>query len=88
MIATKSEKLKMALTSTPMILLYVIVVFCVVAAIRQPAFISPATAINLARAGIFTMCFAICEMVVILPGHRLRSHVCAHVFELPRHGTG
>ena len=68
MIATKSEKLKMALTSTPMILLYVIVVFCVVAAIRQPAFISPATAINLARAGIFTMCFAICEMVVIISG--------------------
>ena len=68
MIATKSEKLKMALTSTPMILLYVIVAFCVVAAIREPAFISPATAINLARAGIFTMCFAICEMVVIISG--------------------
>ena len=46
MIATKSEKLKMALTSTPMILLYVIVAFCVVAAIREPAFISPATAIR------------------------------------------
>ena len=68
MITTKSQKLKMALTSTPMILIYVMVVFCLIAAIRQPAFISPATAINLGRAGIFTMCFAICEMVVIISG--------------------
>ena len=65
---TKNQKLKMALTSTPMILIYVMVVFCLIAAIRQPAFLSPATAINLARAGIFTMCFAICEMVVIISG--------------------
>lgn len=50
-----------------MILIYVMVVFCIVAAIRQPAFISPATLINLCRAGIFTMCFAICEMIVIIP---------------------
>lgn len=68
MIATKNQKLKMALTSTPMILIYVMVIFCLVAAIRQPAFLSPATAINLGRAGIFTMCFAICEMVVIVSG--------------------
>ena len=68
MITTKNQKLKMALTSTPMILIYVMVVFCLIAAIRQPAFISPATAINLGRAGIFTMCFAICEMVVIISG--------------------
>ena len=46
---------KLAITSTPMILIYVMVVFCIVAAIRQPAFISPATLINLCRAGIFTM---------------------------------
>ena len=59
---------KLAITSTPMILIYVMVVFCVVAAIRQPAFISPATLINLCRAGIFTMCFAICEMIVIISG--------------------
>lgn len=59
---------KLAITSTPMILIYVMVVFCIVAAIRQPAFISPATLINLCRAGIFTMCFAICEMVVIISG--------------------
>lgn len=51
-----------------MILIYVMVVFCVIAAIRQPAFLSPATLINLCRAGIFTMCFAICEMVVIISG--------------------
>ena len=51
-----------------MILIYVMAVFCVIAAIRQPAFLSPATLINLCRAGIFTMCFAICEMVVIISG--------------------
>ena len=65
---SKNQKLKMALTSTPMILIYVMVIFCVVAAVREPAFLSPATAINLCRAGIFTMCFAICEMVVIVSG--------------------
>lgn len=64
----KNEKLKMALTSTPMILIYVIAVFCIIVSIREPAFLSPATAINLGRAGIFTMCFAICEMVVIISG--------------------
>ena len=65
---TNNEKMKMALTSTPMILIYVMIIFCAVTAIRQPSFLSPATAINLARAGIFTMCFAICEMVVIISG--------------------
>lgn len=64
----KKTKMKFALTSTPMILVYVMLVFCVVAAVRQPAFLSPATLINLCRAGIFTMCFAICEMVVIISG--------------------
>ena len=66
--SSKNEKLKMALTSTPMILIYVIAVFCIIVSIREPAFLSPATAINLGRAGIFTMCFAICEMVVIVSG--------------------
>ena len=64
----KNQKVRLALTSTPMILIYVMVVFCVIAGIRQPAFLSPATLINLCRAGIFTMCFAICEMVVIISG--------------------
>ncbi len=64
----KNQNSRLALTSTPMILIYVMVVFCIIAAIRQPAFLSPATLINLSRAGIFTMCFAICEMVVIISG--------------------
>ena len=64
----KSRDWKLTLTSTPMILIYVMVVFCVVAAVRQSAFLSPATLVNLCRAGIFTMCFAICEMVVIVSG--------------------
>lgn len=64
----KKKDWKLVLTSTPMILIYVMVVFCIVSAIRQPAFLSPATLLNLCRAGIFTMCFAICEMVVIISG--------------------
>ncbi len=64
----KNGNLKLALTGTHMILIYVMVIFCIVAAIRQPAFLSPATIINLSRAAIFTMCFAICEMVVIISG--------------------
>ncbi len=60
--------MKLALTGTHMILVYVMIIFCIVAAIRQPAFLSPATIINLSRAAIFTMCFAICEMVVIISG--------------------
>ncbi len=44
------------------------VVFCLIAAIRERRS-SARPAINLARAGIiFTMCFAICEMVVIISG--------------------
>lgn len=64
----RNAKRKLMLTSTNMILVYVMIVFCIIAAIRQPAFISPATLINLCRAGIFTMCFAVCEMVVIISG--------------------
>ncbi len=56
------------LISTQMILVYVIIVFCLVVGIRQPAFFSPATIITVCRTGIFTMCFALCEMVVILSG--------------------
>jgi simple sugar transport system permease protein len=64
----KKQNWKLTLTSTQMILIYVMVAFCIVSAIRQPAFLSPATLLNLCRAGIFTMCFAICEMVVIISG--------------------
>lgn len=64
----KQNSKRFNFTSTPMILIYVMAIFCIAAAIRQPAFLSPATLINLCRAGIFTMCFAICEMVVIISG--------------------
>lgn len=63
-----NTKLKLMLTSTNMILVYVMLLFCAIAAVKQPAFLSPATMINLCRAGIFTMCFAVCEMVVIISG--------------------
>ncbi len=63
------EKKKYAfLTSTQMILVYVIIAFSLVVGFRQPAFFSPATIITICRTGIFTMCFALCEMVVILSG--------------------
>lgn len=64
----KNNKLKQNLTGTKMILVYIIVVFCLIVGLRQPAFFSPATIINVSRAAIFTMCFALCEMIVILSG--------------------
>lgn len=64
----KNAKLKQNLTGTKMILVYIIVIFCLIVGLRQPAFFSPSTLINISRAGIFTMCFALCEMVVILSG--------------------
>lgn len=63
-----NAKAKQVLTSTQMILVYVITVFCLIVGMRQPAFASPATIITICRAGIFTMCFALCEMVVIISG--------------------
>ncbi len=64
----KHRNLRQNLTSTNMILIYVIIVFCLIVGIKESAFRSPATAITVARAGIFTMCFALCEMIVILSG--------------------
>ena len=51
-----------------MILVYVIILFAAAVTIRQSVFLSPATLINLARADIFTLCFAISEMVVMISG--------------------
>ncbi len=61
-------KSKAFFTSNTMILVYVILAFSVVVALRQPAFLSPATPINLCRAGLFTFCFALCEMLVMITG--------------------
>lgn len=61
-------KVRNRLTSIQMILVYIIAIFCIIVSIRQPAFLSPSTLITIARAGVFTMCFAICEMVVIISG--------------------
>jgi len=61
-------KLKKSLTSTNMILVYVILLFSLAVTLQQPAFLSPATAINLCRSGIFTLCFALCEMLVMIAG--------------------
>lgn len=56
------------LGSTQMILLLVILAFCTVVGARQAAFLSPATIVNLMRASVFILCFALCEMVVIISG--------------------
>ena len=64
----KKGKRNSMLTSTQMILLYVIIVFCIIVGLRQPAFFSVATVINIARAAIFSACFALCEMIVIISG--------------------
>ena len=62
------KNIQAKLTETRMILMYIIIAFCLAVGIRQPAFFSPATVITIMRAGIFTMCFALCEMVVIISG--------------------
>ena len=64
----KTKKLRMALLSPSMILIYVILLFSFAVALSEPAFFSPAMVINTLRAGIFTACFALCEMLVILAG--------------------
>lgn len=64
----KTKNKKMRLTSTKMILIYIIIAYCIIVSLRQLAFFSPATLITLCRAGIFTMCFALCEMIVIIAG--------------------
>lgn len=63
----KQRKHKTAV-SQPCILFAVILLFCAAAVIREPSFFGPATLINLLRAGIFTMCFALAEMIVIIGG--------------------
>lgn len=64
----KTKKKNAWLTSNQMILVYIIAVFCAIVGIRQPAFLDFATVLNTLRAAIFTMCFALCEMIVIISG--------------------
>lgn len=64
----KNKKLIQNLVSTKMILVYIIIIFCLIVGIRQPAFFSFGTLITDARAGIFLMCFALSEMIVIISG--------------------
>lgn len=55
-------------TSSNMIIVYIILLFSVVVAISEPAFLTPATPINLCRSGIFTLCFVLCEMLCMVAG--------------------
>ena len=64
----KKKSVSGILTSNQMILLYIIVVLCVLIGTRNQAFLSVSTAITLCRAMLVTLCFAVCEMLVIISG--------------------
>ena len=64
----KQSKWKEILTSNQMFIVYIIVVLCVAISMKTPAFAEVSTIITLARALLVTLCFAICEMVVIISG--------------------
>lgn len=64
----KKVSMRDVLTSNEMIIIYIIAVLSVVIGARNEAFLSVTTIINLARAILVTMVFAICEMVVIISG--------------------
>ena len=62
----KQSKWKEILTSNQMFIVYIIVVLCIAISMKTPAFAEVSTIITLARALLVTLCFAICEMVVII----------------------
>ena len=64
----KQSKWKEILTSNQMFIVYIIVVLCIAISMKTPAFAEVSTIITLARALLVTLCFAICEMVVIISG--------------------
>lgn len=55
-------------TSNQMILVYIITALCVAIGLRNQAFFSVSTIITLCRAMLVTLCFAICEMLIIISG--------------------
>lgn len=64
----KSKKWKEVLTSNQMFIIYIIVVLSLAIGVKNPAFFDFSTVITLSRALLVTLCFAICEMVVIISG--------------------
>ena len=61
----KQSKWKEILTSNQMFIVYIIVVLCIAISMKTPAFAEVSTIITLARALLVTLCFAICEMVLL-----------------------
>ncbi|HBL40574.1 MAG TPA: ABC transporter permease [Ruminococcaceae bacterium] len=62
------KKFKHFLLSNNMIIVYIILAFSVVVAIRESAFLGVPTLVNLARGSIVTLCFALCEMLIMIAG--------------------
>ena len=62
------SKSKEILKSSEMILLYIIITFCLVISIVNPAFIGTHTVILLLRAMLVLLIFAMCELIVIISG--------------------
>ena len=64
----KSIKWKEVLTSNQMFIIYIIAVLSLAIGMKNSAFFDFSTVITLSRALLVTLCFAICEMVVIISG--------------------
>ncbi len=64
----KSIKWKEVLTSNQMFIIYIIAILSLAIGMKNSAFFDFSTVITLSRALLVTLCFAICEMVVIISG--------------------
>jgi len=64
----KNKKLSNFLLSNNMLIVYIILAFSIVVSIVQPAFLGPATLVNLLTSGLYTMCFVLCEMLIMITG--------------------
>lgn len=64
----KSIKWKEVLTSNQMFIIYIIAVLSLAIGMKNSAFFDFSTVITLSRALLVTLCFAVCEMVVIISG--------------------
>ncbi|OOB79440.1 MAG: ABC transporter permease [Epulopiscium sp. Nuni2H_MBin001] len=63
-----NDKVKQILTSNEMIVACIIIGLCIIIGIVNPMFVGQHTAINLSRAMLVTLIFAIAEMIVIVSG--------------------
>lgn len=62
------NKAKRFFLSNNMIIVYIIIAFSAVVSIRESAFLGIPTLVNIARGSIITLCFVLCEMLVMITG--------------------